>query len=48
MSSLFHFVRRLVARTSPTSRTMRREDDLSLRDWADLPVHHPHSGSSSS
>ena len=48
MSILIGFVRRLVARTSPARRTLRREDNLSLRDWADLPVHHPHSGSSSS
>ncbi len=43
MSSLTRFVRRLVARTSSTARPARDADTLSLRDWADLPVHHPQS-----
>jgi len=43
MSTLTKFVRRLVARTSPTPRSNRDMDNLSLRDWADLPVHHPRS-----
>lgn len=47
MSSLAKFVRRLVARTSPTSRSDRELDNLSLRDWADLPVHHPQSDATS-
>lgn len=47
MSTLSKFVRRLVARTSPTPRPSRDMDNLSLRDWADLPVHHPISKPSS-
>tara|TARA_R110002020_G_scaffold424468_1_gene633720 strand:+ start:5415 stop:5540 length:126 start_codon:yes stop_codon:yes gene_type:complete len=41
-------MRRLIARTSPTSRALRHPDTLSLRDWADLPAHHPHSDQPSS
>ena len=48
MSSLSQLMRRLVARTSPTTRLQRDVDQLSLRDWADLPAHHPQSGPSSS
>jgi len=48
MSSLSQFMRRLVARTSPTTRLVRNVDHLSLRDWADLPPHHPQSGPASS
>ena len=47
MSSLTKLVRRLVARTSPATRPARDMDMLSLRDWADLPVHHPHSDTTS-
>jgi len=48
MSSLSQLMRRLVARTGPTTRFVRNVDHLSLRDWADLPPHHPQSGPSSS
>ena len=46
MSSLLHLVRRLVARPHPAA-PRADLDHLSLRDWADLPVHHPRSGKTS-
>ncbi|MGV8831545.1 MAG: hypothetical protein ACOH2N_06175 [Devosia sp.] len=47
MSSLTNLVRRLVARTSPVTRQRRDIDSLTLRDWADLPAHHPKSDDTS-
>jgi len=33
--------RRLLAVFAPHGRTATDPDTMSLRDWADLPVHHP-------
>lgn len=41
MSSILKSLRRFLASLAATDRAADDLDTLSLRDWADLPVHHP-------
>ncbi|WP_240231582.1 hypothetical protein [Devosia lacusdianchii] len=41
MSSILTILSRLLAVFAPADRAPTDPDTLSLRDWADLPVHHP-------
>ena len=41
MSILLRFVRRLMARLQPHETADVDPDMMPLRDWADLPAHHP-------
>ena len=41
MSSITHLMRRLVGRTVKAPRVAANPERMSLRDWADLPTHHP-------
>ena len=47
MLTITKILRRFVVRTSVTNRLSPSVDQMSLRDWADLPVHRPHSDPSS-
>lgn len=41
MSSLIGIISRLVAQLFRRERPTLGPEDMSLRDWADLPAHHP-------
>lgn len=41
MSTILTILRRLQAAFAPAGGAPTDPDTLSLRDWADLPVHHP-------
>ena len=41
MSSLFNFLRRVLGNLLAQREQSTDLDGLSLRDWADLPPHHP-------
>lgn len=47
MSILIKLVRRLVVPFTPAPRADARIEMLTMRDWADLPPHHPKSDASS-